>query len=248
MRTTELDERALLEQTATVIGGWLTNMYAGLSELAMVTQKEILSSTRTTPRRNRVSLTPRERKEIRVASEIFLRDHPTPEAAGIIVGPGIFSDEGEIEWWKLEDDGTTTRVLFTLTPQSAGYYDFETLEWFRSAVDTGRPTFTGPYLDYAGMDEYILTLTVPVHLHGDIVGVAGCDIQSVAVERELMPALRRLRGDVALVSAHDRIILGNSGRFLVGNRVGALPGGAVAVGVPAHDLGLSLVWVSRETF
>lgn len=232
-----------LATTAAELSTWFVEMYADLTALAENTEKGVSRA-----RGKRPTLAERDLKAVQPAAETFLGKHATPEAAGIIIRPGVVGDEGDIEWWKRGEDGSTARVLFTLTPQTAGFYDFETLEWFRNVIETGRPTLTGPYLDYAGMDQYILTMTVPFRLDGTIIGAAGCDIELAALESALMPMLRRLDVDAALVSQHGRIVLGNSGRFLVGNRVGELPTGGVSVDLPIHELGLTLVAAPRERF
>jgi hypothetical protein len=60
-----------------------------------------------------------------------------------------------------------------------------------------------------------------------------------------MPILRTIPWDAALVSKFDRIILGNSGRFLVGNRVVTLPKDAIRCEIPGPELGLQLVAAPR---
>ena len=232
-----------LNASATDIATWLEEMYDDLAALALNAEKEISRA-----RGKRSAITDRDLKPIQSAAETFLAKHSSPEAAGVVIRPGIVGDDGDIEWWKRDEDDTSTRVLFTLTPQTAGFYDVETLEWFRNVVETGQPTLTGPYLDYAGMDQYILTLTVPFRMDGEIVGAAGCDIDLASLEAALMPKLRSIDADVALVSQHDRIVLGNSGRFLVGNRVGDLPANGVSVNLDVHELGLRVVAVPRERF
>lgn len=232
-----------LNASAKDIATWLEEMYDDLAALALNAEKEISHA-----RGKRSAITDRDLKPIQSAAETFLAKHSSPEAAGVVIRPGIVGDDGDIEWWKRDEDDTSTRVLFTLTPQTAGFYDFETLEWFRNVVETGQPTLTGPYLDYAGMDQYILTLTVPFRMDGEIVGAAGCDIDLASLEAALMPKLRSIDADVALVSQHDRIVLGNSGRFLVGNRVGDLPANGVSVNLDVHELGLRVVAVPRERF
>lgn len=234
---------AALATISSELTAWFVEMYDDLTALADNTEKSIVRA-----RGKRSSLAEKDLKAVQTAADTFLGKHNTPVAAGIIIRPGIVGDEGDIEWWKRGESGVSTRVLFTLTPQTAGFYDFETLEWFRNVIETGRPTLTGPYLDYAGMDEYILTMTVPFRVEGDILGAAGCDIELRSLESALMPILRRLDADAALVSQHGRIVLGNSGRFLVGNRVGDLPANGVSVDLSVHELGLKLVAVPRERY
>lgn len=234
---------AALATASSELTAWFFALYDDLSALATHAETGIARS-----RSKRVTIGPRDLKAVEPAAAAFLAKHPTPEAAGVIIRPGIVGSEGDIEWWKRTDGGSQTRVVFTLTPQTAGYYDFETLDWFRNVIETGRPTLTGPYLDYAGMDQYILTLTVPFRLDGSIVGAAGCDIDLRSLEAAIMTIMRRLDVDAALVSQHGRIVLGNSGRFLVGNRVGDLPANGVRVDLAVHELGLHLVAVPRSGF
>ena len=232
-----------LSASATDIATWFEEIYDDLTALALNAEKEIARA-----RGKRAAVSDRDLKTLQSAADAFLAKHSSPEAAGVVIRPGIVGDDGDIEWWKRDESGTSTRVLFTLTPQTAGFYDFETLEWFRNVVETGKPTLTGPYLDYAGMDQYILTLTVPFRLDGEIIGAAGCDIDLASLESALMPQLRSIDADAALVSQHDRIVLGNSGRFLVGNRVGDLPANGIGVNLDVHGLGLRVVAVPRERF
>lgn len=236
-------DRAAVELTATELAAWFLGMFDDLTALATNTESEIARV-----RGKRPGITERDLKVVHATADAFLAKHSTPEAAGIVVRPGVVGDDGDIEWWKREDNGQSRKVLFTLTPQTAGFYDFEALEWFRNVIETGRPTMTGPYVDYAGMDQYILTLTVPFRHDGVIIGAAGCDIELRELESALMPLLRRIDSDAALVSRHGRVVLGNSGRFLVGNRVTALPSDAATVDVPVHELGLRLITAPRERY
>ncbi|MDP4586227.1 MAG: GntR family transcriptional regulator, partial [Microbacteriaceae bacterium] len=74
---------------------------------------------------------------------------------------------------------------------------------------------------------------------------AGCDTEVRALEPVVMPHLRQIPMDAALVSKFDRIIVGNSGRFQVGNRVTDLPKNALRTPLPGVNLGLQLVATPR---
>ena len=227
-----------VESTAREVAEWFSRIIDDLARLA-----DESSAAMALARGKRPALTPRDLKATGPAAARFLDKHPEHEAAGIILRPGVVGADGEIEWWKRDLDGSLRTILFSLTPHTAGFYDFETLEWFSNVVTTGRPTLTGPYVDYAGMDKYIVTTTVPLRDGEKIVGAAGCDIEMRALEPALMPLLRRVKADVAIVSQHDRIVLGNSGRFLVGNRLVRLSDACHTVELGVHELGLRLVAV-----
>ncbi len=226
-----------MESARAAIGDWFTGVYADLTTMAAASERELRDA-----RGKRTTLTEKNLRAIRPAAAKFLETHSVPEAAGIVLAPGVVDDNGgSIEWWRRDSQGTTNRIVFNLSPDAAGFYDFVTLEWFADVVATGQPAIQGPYLDYGGMDQYILTFMVPLSLDGDLIGTAGCDTEVSALETVIMPILRAIPGDAALVSKLDRIIVGNSGRFLVGNRVGDLPEGGVRVAIPGVGLGLELV-------
>lgn len=164
------------------------------------------------------------------------------------VGAGVFFahesvEEGSrtLEWWSRKKPGLVERMDFDMTPGSSRYYDYEKLPFFSTAASTGEQTLWGPYIDYLGFEEYILTFTAPVSVHGTFTGVAGCDIRIKDLEPLIMPHLRVIPGDAALINASNRVILGNSGMYLVGERIksGSPEQHRLPLDVP--HLGLSLV-------
>lgn len=171
------------------------------------------------------------------------------------VGAGTFFahesvEEGgrALDWWSRKESGSVGRLDFDRTPGSNRYYDYEKLPFFSTAASTGEQTLWGPYIDYLGFEEYILTFTAPFSVHGTFTGVAGCDIRLKDLEPLIMPHLRGIPGDAALVNASNRVILGNSGMYLVGERIksGSPEQHRMALDVP--HLGLSLIYTStRQT-
>ena len=167
------------------------------------------------------------------------------------VGAGAFFvaesvEEGSrvVEWWSRKESGAVGRLDFDLTPGSQRYYDYEKLPFFSTAAATGEQTIWGPYVDYLGFEEYILTFAAPFSVHGNFAGVAGCDIRIKDLEPLLMPNLRGIPSDAALVNASNRVILGNSGMYLVGERIksGSPDLHRLALDVP--HLGLSLIYTT----
>jgi hypothetical protein len=231
------DLRRSVERASIEIGEWFSAVFDDLTDMSAACESHLRDA-----RGKRHQLTEKHVRAIEPAAATFLGRHPIPEAAGIVLGPGIAEESGgSIEWWRRNESGSTERIVFNLSPDDAGFYDFVTYDWFAEVVSTGKPAIQGPYLDYAGMDQYILTSMVPLSLDGTIIGTAGCDTEVRELESVIMPILRAIPGDAALVSRPDRIVVGNSGRFLVGNRVGALPNNAVCVDVPGPELGLQIV-------
>jgi len=230
-----------LRRASNKIGDLFTAVYDDLTTMALACERELQRA-----RGTKAELTERHLRAIQPAAATFLSCHAFPSAAGIVLGPGIVDNNlGAVEWWLRGDAGATHRLVLNLSPADPGFYDFVTYEWFAEVVSTGKPAIQGPYLDYAGMDRYIVTAMVPLSLDGVLIGTAGCDTEVRDLEAIVMPILRTIPADAALVSKFDRIILGNSGRFLVGNRVVALPNDAIRLDIPGPDFGLHLVATPR---
>lgn len=147
-----------------------------------------------------------------------------------------------IEWWFRKESGAIGKLAADLTPGSNRYYDYENMPFFSTAASTGEQTLWGPYIDFLGFEEYILTFTAPFSLHGNFTGVTGCDIRIKDLEPLIMPSLRVIPGDAALVNASNRVILGNSGRYLVGERIKSSTSNQHRMALDVPHLGLSLVY------
>lgn len=150
-----------------------------------------------------------------------------------------------VEWWSRKESGAIGRLNFDLTPGSNRYYDYEKLPFFSTAASTGEQTLWGPYIDYLGFEEYILTFAAPFSAHGNFMGVAGCDIRLTDLEPLIMPNLLLIPSDAALINASNRVILGNSGRYLVGERVKSDAPNQHRLALDVPHLGLSLIYTTK---
>lgn len=146
------------------------------------------------------------------------------------------------EWWFRRNSDGVERLEADRTPGSDRYYDYEKLPFFSTAASTGEQTLWGPYVDYLGFEEYVITFAAPVSIHGSFMGVAGCDIRIKDLEPLLMPNLRAISTDAALINASNRVVLGNSGTYLVGERVKPGAPGQHRIPVNIPHLGLSLIY------
>jgi hypothetical protein len=165
------------------------------------------------------------------------------------VGAGTFFDAASVEegssvfeWWFRRDSGALRKLEADRTPGSHRYYDYEKLPFFSAAASTGELTLWGPYVDHLGVDEYIISFTAPYFINGRFMGVSGCDLRIKDLEPLIMPDLRVIPMDAALINADDRIILGNSGTYLVGERVKAWAPNQHRVALDVPHMGLSLVY------
>ncbi len=208
-----------------------------------------ISSTLIETRGSRSHFVEADLKKVKPITLAFLAKHEFVAAAGVILSPGtIDPSRGTIEWWRHSDSGTNSKVVFNLTPETGSFYDMETLSWFYNTVQAGTRAITGPYVDYGGLDQYIMTLTFPLDLGTNVTGMVGCDIEVGSIEAIIVPMLRRIPADAALLNADGRVILGNSGQFLVGTRVRTTPPDGAIILVDAPALRLSLVYAKHASY
>ncbi|NKX55189.1 cache domain-containing protein [Arthrobacter mobilis] len=222
---------------AASIAGWLSALYRDLD--AMSGEVGLLLESALG---ERTKISKRDLSGLREKSEHFLNSHSSVVGAGVIFSISSIQDaEGVLEWWVRNDRNGIEKLDFDLAPEGNSFYDYEQLPWFSVAARTGRQTIAGPYVDYLGFNEYIMTCTVPSYVHGSFIGVTGCDLRIRDLEEVFIPMIRAVPGDAAIVNGNEnRVVLGNSGRFLVGERIKTEPPGfaLVPLEVPYLNLGL----------
>jgi hypothetical protein len=219
------------------IAGWFRHAAEEVAAFADAVADDLQGRLGT---RDRVS--PRDLTGLEGLSGEFLATHPFAIAAGAIFSPEVVSDGARVlEWWVAQLEGRPSKLVLDLTPGGPRYYDYERLPFFTTALATGEQTIWGPYVDYLGSDEYILTHTAPIAVGRRLAAVVGYDMRIRDLESAIMPALRAISGDAALLNASGRVVVGNSGRYLVGERVRDEPRDAVITPLDAAGLGFSVL-------
>jgi hypothetical protein len=194
-----------------------------------------------TSRANPLNVTPKDITALENMSKDFLAKHNFAVGAGVIFSVDAIENRGGIlEWWTSRAQGIE-KLEFDLIPGGERFYDYQNMPFFTSASRTGEQSMWGPYVDYLGLDEYILTHTAPIQLGGRFVGVAGYDIRIRKLEEIFMPTLRAIPGDAALLNESRRVVVGNSGAYLVGERVKSIPNDKQLIPVDVPYLGLSVL-------
>ena len=123
-----------------------------------------------------------------------------------------------IEWWQRASDGTFDRdYSHQLDPTRDDLYDYGSKAYMTRPRDTGKPSAMGPYVDYGGVDDYLVTVSVPVTSHGVFVGIVAADIRVASLERSVAPWLAQADGACILLSSASRVLLSNSVRYNVGD-------------------------------
>lgn len=138
---------------------------------------------------------------------------PLITGSGFVAAPGLLADaRWHLAWW-LGSPGADVRRLATVDDEAAdGFRDYTALEWWRIPFRTGARHLTGPYVDYLCTDDYTITLTVPLVVDGEFLGVVGCDALVARLESRLLPTLRALGVPAAIVNASGRIVTATDSR------------------------------------
>ncbi|MFD1212316.1 cache domain-containing protein [Arthrobacter sp. GCM10027362] len=224
------------------IAGWLNDLYRDLGTMSGEVGLLLESALG-----ERTKISKRDLSGLREKAARFLDSHASVVGAGVIFSVSSIKDaEGVLEWWFRNDRNEIEQLDFDLAPEGNSFYDYQQLPWFSIAARTGRQTIAGPYVDYLGFNEYIVTCTVPSYVRGNFIGVTGCDLRIRDLENVFIPMIRSVPGDAAILNGNEnRVVLGNSGRFLVGERIKTEPEGYSRVPLDVPYLNLSLLCSSR---
>jgi hypothetical protein len=191
--------------------------------------------------------------------------------AGFVAAPGYLADAPwHLAWWLSDANtfrpapgGGIRRLEAVSDPDSEAFRDYTTLEWWRVPERTGTRHLTGPYVDYLCTDDYTVTVTTPVTVGGEMVGLVGADMYVARLEQVLLPVLREATQPCTVVNASGRIVASTdahratgallrleglaemlapvraSGGAVAPTDAATLPGGATVV--PCGDTSLALV-------
>ncbi|MQA10239.1 MAG: hypothetical protein GEU98_17145 [Pseudonocardiaceae bacterium] len=150
-----------------------------------------------------------------------LREHPRLIAGtGVILAEDMLADRTHwLEWWQNQPDGQPTFLEVDHNPASVDYYDYAAAAWFALPRRTGKRVVVGPYVDYSGTDEYMLTLANPAYSGEHFLGVAATDIRADEFESLLLGALGGAGPPAALVNATGRVVASNTPQKIAGSLV-----------------------------
>lgn len=144
--------------------------------------------------------------------------------AGVVLAPGLLMDARLwIDWWALDDTGAIGPSVFDFDEDSLDFYDYTGADWYLAPRNGSQRSLVGPYVDFNGINDYIVTATVPVTVDGRFVGVAGADLSVDELERRLIVANRRFHTELVVVNASERIVASTSARHVPGSLLHAGP-------------------------
>lgn len=142
----------------------------------------------------------------------------TLSGAGIVLRPGLLLDaERWLEWMWTSSEGRLEPLRINLEPTAPDFYDYVATAWYQHPLESGQSEVTGPYVDAVCTGEYVLTLSVPVLIKGEFVGVVAADVLLGVVERIAIPLLVEAGTPSAVVSREGRVMVSTDGRHTSGS-------------------------------
>lgn len=163
--------------------------------------------------------------------DLLARHHGWLIGAGVVVAPGLLTDAPRwLEWWWQRGSGAAPEALrVNLDETAADFFDYTSAEWYAVPAQTGRRHAAGPYVDYLCTNEYSVTLSAPVRVGGQLLGMVGGDVLTASIETRLTPLLRRIGPDTVLCNEDGRVIASATARFPPGHRLTVEEGAGVTL-------------------
>ncbi|MET4163372.1 hypothetical protein ABIE61_003236 [Marinobacterium sp. MBR-111] len=141
----------------------------------------------------------------------------TLQGTGVVLEPGLLTDtEMHVEWRQISTNGHIVPLNLNFNRSSDYYYNYLDMAWFSQPRKQGRRMIAGPYVDLYGQDMYLLTFSLPIHIDGRFVGIAGADVALSRFESVLMRSLLHIGNDAMLVSEQGRVIAANNANYSAG--------------------------------
>lgn len=206
---------ASVEETIASISQWFSHQFDELHRLgAELTDELDLTSD------SYLTLTPAARRTMKVRAAKYLQRNTSLDGCGLIFSRSVLTSEmGHLEWWVREDESRYARYSFGVVPGADRYYDYEQDDWFISAFHEGKPAAIGPFIDYLGVEVYILTITIPATVNGVRVGAVGNDMKIDDLEHELLPIMMDCAHEIVLLSSRGNVLVSNTSKFLSGETI-----------------------------
>ncbi|PZF86641.1 GntR family transcriptional regulator [Jiangella anatolica] len=138
---------------------------------------------------------------------------------GVIAEVGVVpGHQYWINWWHRGSDGTFERdTSHVLDPGHDDFYDYADREFMARPRADGSAWATGPYVDYGGVDDYVVTISAPIQHEGRFLGVAAADFRVSALETHFAPWLAAETAQSYLLNHEDRVVVSNSPTRAVGS-------------------------------
>ncbi|GGF33863.1 GntR family transcriptional regulator [Subtercola lobariae] len=171
------------------------------------------------------------------------------------LGLGVMAEVGVvpehpywINWWETTPSGPVENTHHILDPEDENFYDYEAREFIAQPRQRLADWATGPYVDYGGNNDYIVTFSSPILFEDRFLGVVTVDLLVADLERHFSSFLAGLDSSCVVVNAENRVVMSNSVSFDVGDVVRPASSDDVfSIGVFGWSLVLKNTRVSTET-
>lgn len=206
----------MVERDVSAVIGALSAIFDGVFAQAESVRRQLAACFEHTggdplSRRDIASIEPHLEAELRKGGGLL-------RGIGVVLAPGLLMDARLwIDWWVIGEDDVVGPTHFDFDPDSLDYYDYTHAEWFLSPQQGTTRCLVGPYVDFSGLNDYIVTATIPVRIGADFVGVSGADLRVDEIERRLYAANRGSGGDLLLANSSDRVVASTSTRYVAGS-------------------------------
>lgn len=159
---------------------------------------------------DRIPLSPSRIGEIRpLLADLLQRPGQPAVGLGVIIEPELLAAEPlRLEWWQLVDGGLQS-LDADLNRDSLGFYDYAAADWFAVPRRTGQRHVVGPYVDVYGTERYTLTLTSPILVGTDFLGVAGADVPLDRFEQRVLAAVAA-EAEFVVTNGENRVVVSTS--------------------------------------
>ncbi|MEZ5091440.1 hypothetical protein [Nocardioides sp.] len=200
------DDRSLAAVAADV-GAVVDPLFAALEELATR-----VVACRTGARHGHC--TERDLVGLEDAIMTGLDEHPAMAGLGYVAAPGSVGEQQRYLLWWYRAGQERARLKLNFDPASVDVYDYLDMEWYRAAERGGPRNAFGPYVDYSGAGQYVITASVPVVDGASFLGVAGADLAMALLEPLLTRTLLSGGAEMVLVNDEPRVIAANTPRWV----------------------------------
>lgn len=210
MTDAEKASAELLEAAAGAVDAVFVSL-GGLRDAVANLHREAKEAERQMTRTDVVSVRPLIQQHLR-------RHNALVAGAGVLMRPGLLRDAQMFVEWSCVGSAGPLLLRVSLDPEQAIFSDYDTFEWFKEPWNEESKRIVGPWVDYTGTGDHVLTLSLPIFgSEAEFVGVAGTDLLARQLEELALPPLRSIADDAALVNSDGRVIASNTPDLLVGS-------------------------------
>ncbi|MUL82121.1 MULTISPECIES: cache domain-containing protein [unclassified Mycolicibacterium] len=152
-----------------------------------------------------------------------LRESRLAIGHGFIAAPDVVDGRDRYMLWLQRDAGVVKRLRLNFDTTDLDAYDYVNMDWYTKPIGQRTSALTGPYLDYAGADRLVVTVTAPIFVDDAVVGVVATDLIASELEAQIARQLRTIDAEVLVVNEDRAVIATNSPRWMPGERLRAHP-------------------------